>query len=106
MSVPASLSRQARLAEIGAEGLTRIAASRYSVAPAEGPLDVEREYLVRAGAVHLAPREASLPFPHAAHFRHAAPGRVAAGAWAALAQLRGALGLATMGDTGSAGAPT
>lgn len=105
MSVPAALSRQARLAEIGAEGLARIAEARYSVSPARGPLEVEREYLVRAGAVHLAPRERARPFPHAASFRHVAPSRVATGAWAALTQLREAIGLAASSGAASAGEP-
>jgi hypothetical protein len=84
-------TRQRRLAEVGDEGQTRIAAARLSVV--EGPEgSYERDYLERAGAaVTTVTGLEPLPFEHAGAFRHVVTRRLAAGSWRALGALRGLL---------------
>lgn len=88
-------ARQRLLATVGDRGQERIARTTFVVQSAS-PLaaHVEREYLTRAGAQHVA--EADTPalateFAHAAAFRHPRARDFAEGAWRALAQLRSTL---------------
>ena len=85
--------RQMRLAEVGEAGQQRIIASRLQVAPStEG--EVEVMYLERAGVTRVDERDApAQPFKHQMVFRHAAPKAFGAGAWRALRQLTGVLGV-------------
>jgi hypothetical protein len=88
-------ARQRLLATVGDRGQERIARATFvvqSVPP--WAAHVEREYLTRAGAQHVAEGPASEPpveFAHAALFRHATTRDFAEGAWRALAQLRSTL---------------
>jgi len=88
-------ARQRLLATVGDRGQERILRSTFvvqSVPP--WPAHVEREYLTRAGAQHVAEATASTPSPqfaHAAVFRHAEAREFAEGAWRALARLRSIL---------------
>jgi hypothetical protein len=86
-------ARQRLLAAVGELGQARIAAATYVVSN-DGSLssEVEREYLLRAGAAELlASSEPGLVPAHAHAFRHAEARDFAAGAWRALAQLKNAL---------------
>jgi hypothetical protein len=86
-------ARQCLLAAVGDLGQQRIVAATYAVSGAAEPsAEVEREYLLRAGAVRLEARsEAAGTFAHAAAFRHPEARDFAAGAWRALLQLSNAL---------------
>jgi hypothetical protein len=88
------LTRQIRLAEVGSEGQARIAAATLEVRGRDGSL-AELVYLHRAGVERVALRadRQATPFAHAELFRHPAAGRLAAGAWRALAQIRGILAM-------------
>lgn len=88
-------ARQRLLAAVGDRGQERIARATFVVSSAP-PLavEVEREYLARAGALHFAeatPNGAASEFAHAAVFRDAAARDFAHGAWRALSQLRSTL---------------
>jgi hypothetical protein len=82
-------ARQRRLPEVGDAGQQRIFDAVLEVRGTDGAI-VEAEYLMRAGVERLSisPRGEPDPFVHAEAFVHAAPTRIAAGAWRALAQLR------------------
>lgn len=84
--------RQLRLAEIGSSGQARIEAHEARVAqgPAAG---VALSYLVRAGMGRLRiERHMPAPaFPHGGMFQFSGPHAVAAGAHAALAEIKQAL---------------
>ena len=86
-------ARQRLLAAVGDHGQQRIAGATYSVAgDTEPSAEVERQYLMRAGARHFATNgEPATAFAHAATFRHAEARDFAAGAWRALLQLKSAL---------------
>jgi len=90
-------ARQRLLAAVGDLGQARIARATFVVSSAP-PLavEIEREYLARAGARHFAeapPSESATPFAHAAVFRHAAARDFAHGVWRALSQLKSTLEL-------------
>jgi len=82
-------ARQRRLPEVGDAGQQRIFDAVLEVRGSDGAL-IEAEYLMRAGVerLSLTPRAEPEPFAHAGAFEHAAPARIAAGAWRALGQLR------------------
>jgi len=89
-------ARQRLLAAVGDRGQERIAGATYVVGnDDERSAEVEREYLVRAGARHFAAAGmAGAPgpdFAHAAQFRDPGARAFAAGAWRALDQLRSAI---------------
>jgi hypothetical protein len=86
--------RQARLREVGAEGQARLERASFEVHGRDGAL-VELLYLCRSGAerVQMLPGLEPEAFAHAAEFRFEEARRVAAGAWRALAKIRGCLGL-------------
>ena len=88
------LTRQIRLAEVGVAGQARLSHASLCVCGSDGSL-AEFVYLHRAGIERLSlqPNLPAVPFEHASLFRHAGPRRLAAGAWRALAQIRGVLGL-------------
>ena len=94
MEVEHPLTRQIRLAEVGIEGQARLSRATLSVAGSDGSL-AEFVYLHRAGIERLTlqPNLPAVPFVHASLFRHASTRRLGAGAWRALAQLRGVLAL-------------
>ena len=86
-------ARQRLLAAVGDQGQERIRVATYVVrASSPRAADVERAYLMRAGAEGFAaaPVPAST-FAHRAVFKHAAARDFAEGAWHALGQLKGAL---------------
>ncbi len=87
-------SRQRRLAEVGDAGQARIERAQAHVLGTEGAL-TEVSYLARAGvgSVTVIPNLEPTPFLHASWFRHDATRAYGAGAWRALATLRGALGV-------------
>jgi hypothetical protein len=89
-------SRQRRLAEVGDAGQARIERAQAEVLGADGAL-TEVSYLARAGvgSVTVIPDVESTPFLHASWFRYDATRTFGAGAWRALATLRGALGVDT-----------
>jgi len=88
------LTRQIRLAEVGVAGQARLAQASLCVRGSDGSL-AEFVYLHRAGIERLSlePNLPAVPFEHASLFRHAGPRRLGAGAWRALGQIRGVLGL-------------
>jgi hypothetical protein len=88
------LSRQIRLSEVGLDGQARLSAATLEVRGQDGSL-AEFLYLHRAGIERLSlkPQLPAQPFPHAPLFQHANTRRLAAGAWRALSQIRGVLGL-------------
>jgi hypothetical protein len=88
------LTRQIRLAEVGVAGQARLSQASLCVSGSEGSL-AEFLYLHRAGIERLSlqPNLPAVPFEHADLFRHAGPRRLGAGAWRALAQIRGVLGI-------------
>lgn len=88
------LTRQIRLAEVGAAGQARLANAWLCVRGRDGSL-AEFTYLHRAGIQRLSlqPNLPALPFEHAGLFRHAGTRRLGAGAWRALSQIRGVLGI-------------
>ena len=87
-------SAQRRLVEVGPEGQRRLEQSRM-VLVEHSDLDIEREYLARAGISDmLIDVQASPPvFPWVEQFEFASPLAVARGAWCALARLRSVLAL-------------
>lgn len=86
-------SRQRRLREWGEAGQARVAASQAVVRGLAGA-EVEAAYLTRAGVGTVVHDPGGTPaaFPHDSFFRFAACRDVGAGAWRALAHLRGVLG--------------
>ena len=88
------LTRQIRLAEVGAAGQARLSRAALCVRGRDGSL-AEFVYLHRAGIERLClqPNLPAIPFEHASLFRHAATRRLAAGSWRALGQIRSLLGL-------------
>lgn len=86
------MSRQCRLPEVGERGQSRLEAAEVAVSQTEGA-DVERAYLLGAGCRVADSLEAASPFAHGELFRFAASRAVGAGAWRALRQIRGVLGL-------------
>ena len=85
-------SRQRRLAEVGTDGQQQLASAVVSLA-AHDDVDVERDYLIRAGVgeVRFDSTTEPLPFPFGSAFEFAAPLSVARGAWAALERIRRSL---------------
>jgi hypothetical protein len=90
-------TRQRRLAEVGPEGQLRLERQRLAIAR-HADVDLELEYLRRAGVQQVAVREvtadaeqSALDFPFAAQFQFSGPLGVARGAWSALARIRAAL---------------
>lgn len=85
-------SRQRRLPEVGAEGQRRLASRVLTVAP-HPDVEIERDYLERAGVAgtRVDGDAPLLSFPFAEHFQFAAALSVARGAWCALDRIRGAL---------------
>jgi len=85
-------ARQRLLAAVGDPGQERIAAATYVVHGVATPSEVERSYLLRAGAERFAPAAGEpVTFAHRAAFKHAAARDFAEGAWQALVQLNRAL---------------
>ena len=86
------LTRQIRLAEVGAEGQARLSRATLCVRGSDGSL-AEFVYLHRAGIERLTlnPNLPAVAFEHASLFRHASTRRLAAGAWRALGQIRNVL---------------
>jgi hypothetical protein len=82
-------ARQRLLAALGDRGQERIARTTFVVSSEPSfAAEVEREYLIRAGAQQFAaPAAARTPFAHAAAFKHESAREFAEGAWHALAQL-------------------
>lgn len=82
-------SRQRRLPEVGADGQRRLGSRVLSLAP-HADVDVERDYLERAGVAgtRIHGQTPELPFPFAQHFEFAAPLSMARGAWYALHRIR------------------
>ena len=97
MELEHPLTRQIRLAEVGLAGQARLSAARLEVRGTDGALS-EFLYLHRAGVERLTmkPNLQAKAFAHAALFKHAEPRRLAAGAWRALDQMRGVLGLSSV----------
>ena len=89
-------SRQIRLSEVGEAGQERICRCVAEARGQDGAF-VELSYLERAGAasVTLTALAEPVPFAHRAEYRFDAARRVGAGAWRALATLKGALELHT-----------
>ena len=87
-------SRQRRLPEVGAEGQRRLAQTRLTLAEHAG-VQVEQDYLVRAGVASAEPAAAApgLDFPWTDEFEFAASRDLARGAWSALYRIREALGV-------------
>jgi hypothetical protein len=87
-------SRQRRLPEVGPSGQERLAAAELRVAP-HADVELELDYLVRAGAVRAAidPEAAPFTFPWSFWFENEAALGVARGAWYALAHIKRELGL-------------
>jgi hypothetical protein len=94
MAAEHPLTRQIRLAEVGVAGQARLSRAALCVRGRDGSL-AEFVYLHRAGVERLVlqPNLPAVPFEHAALFRHASTRRMGAGAWRALGQIRGVLGL-------------
>jgi hypothetical protein len=90
------LTRQIRLTEVGLEGQARLSSASLEVRGADGSM-TEFVYLHRAGVERLSilPNLSPPAFSHSALFRHAGTHRMAAGAWRAIAQIRGILALNT-----------
>jgi len=90
------LTRQIRLAEVGAAGQARLASVTLCVRGRDGSL-AEFVYLHRAGIERLftQPNLPAVPFEHAGLFRHSGTRRLGAGAWRALSQIRSVLGLSS-----------
>jgi len=88
-----TFARQRLLAAVGDAGQARIASGRYAVGGGSAfASSIEREYLTRAGAEHVAvANNPAAPFTHAAVFQHAAAREFAEGAWRALVQIQSAL---------------
>jgi hypothetical protein len=88
------LTRQIRLAEVGAEGQARLSRATLCVGGSDGSL-AEFVYLHRAGIERLSlqPNLPAVTFEHAALFRHPSTRRLGAGAWRALRQIRNVLAL-------------
>ena len=86
------LTRQIRLAEVGAEGQARLSRATLCVGGSDGSL-AEFVYLHRAGIERLSlqPNLPAVAFEHAALFRHPSTRRLGAGAWRALRQIRDVL---------------
>ena len=84
--------RQVRLAEIGRQGQARIAAHDAQLARGPGA-GVALAYLVRAGvgSVTVSRPHAAAAFPHESAFQFSGPRAVAAGAHAALGEIRKAV---------------
>ncbi len=87
-------SAQRRLLEVGPEGQRRLEQSQVVLAE-HADIDIERDYLARAGVSEvLLDAQASPPvFPWVEQFEFAASLAVARGAWCALSRLRGVLSL-------------
>lgn len=87
-----ALGRQVLLPEIGLAGQAKIRDAEVEVRGSDGAI-IETEYLHRAGVARLklSPGQEPEAFRHESAFRFAAPRRVAAGAWRALAKIRRAL---------------
>ena len=88
------LTRQIRLAEVGAEGQARLSRATLCVGGSDGSL-AEFVYLHRAGIERLSlqPNSPAVAFVHASLFRHPGTRRLGAGAWRALRQIRDVLAL-------------
>jgi hypothetical protein len=88
-----TFARQRLLAAVGDAGQARIASGRYTVGGGSAfASSIEREYLTRAGAEHVAvANDAPAAFTHAAAFQHAAAREFAEGTWRALVQIKSAL---------------
>lgn len=94
----ASLERQLLLPEFAGEGQARLERAPFIAPPGEPEtaLALGREYARRAGLAEALTgaewqRSEALPFPHEAHFRHAASRDVARGAQLALVSILRAL---------------
>ncbi len=85
-------SRQRRLVEVGPAGQRRLGQSRVRVA-AHADVEIEREYLERAGVggVDVDSQASPVDFPWQAEFSFAAAAGVARGAFSALRRIRAAL---------------
>jgi len=85
-------SRQRRLPEVGPQGQERLGEARLTVA-SHPDVDVEVDYLARAGVAAVAVSEGLSPleFPWAAWFEHPAALGVARGAWCALTRIKSEL---------------
>ncbi len=97
MEVEHPLTRQIRLAEVGEVGQARLTAATVEVRGTDGSL-TEFLYLHRAGIERLSirPTQPAPAFQHGGLFRHESTRRQAAGAWRAIAQIRGILALDTV----------
>jgi hypothetical protein len=87
-------TRQRRLPEIGEAGQLRISSARFALGPHAG-LEIEREYLSRAGATCTLSTEPAVarPFTHHSAFAFEETRALGEGAWRALEKLRSALGI-------------
>jgi hypothetical protein len=85
-------SRQRRLKEVGPSGQRRLEQASLVIAE-HADVDIERDYLARAGVrqIHIDADAKPLGFPWSQHFRFAASLGVANGAWCALSRLKTAL---------------
>jgi hypothetical protein len=88
----ARMSRQSRLPEVGERGQALLAATEVAVSRTDG-VEVERAYLLGAGCQVVDSPEPTPAFAHSDLFRFGASREVGAGAWRALRQIRGVLGL-------------
>jgi hypothetical protein len=85
-------TRQRRLPEVGPSGQERLCAARLVISR-HPDVELERDYLARAGVTVLVVDEAPAPpdFPFADWFEHAAALGVARGAWCALTRIKAEL---------------
>ena len=86
-------TRQRRLPEVGPQGQERLCSTRLRVGQ-HPDVDLEVEYLARAGVVAVVAEEpvAAPSFPFASWFENEASLGLARGAWCALSRIRAELG--------------
>ena len=81
-------TRQTRLHEVGEAGQARLAAATIALRTTGAAAQIERRYLVAAGAVHVVSSASGRSTPLPFSFESEAAREVACGAHAALAALR------------------
>jgi hypothetical protein len=90
----AKFARQLCLPEVGQGGQQALCQAERAIPLAGAAVEVEREYLMRAGVQVVAgDRAAQASFAHAPYFRHEQSSAVAEGAWRALTEIKTVLEL-------------